>query len=168
MKLQDYQRIQRPFLQYPRWMKIFQAAYLGLPATIYLIYPAVLALLLWRRDHRIWMAGIVPAVVLLAVTMLRRWINAPRPYEQLGVSPLIPKSTKGQSFPSRHCASAMVIGAVLWEISVPLGIYCGLAALAMAFCRVVAGVHYPRDVSAGLAMGLVLGRLGCYLFSVLG
>ena len=45
-------------------------------------------------------AVFVPAFVFLGGTLLRARLNFPRPYEQPGFTPLVPKETHGKSFPS--------------------------------------------------------------------
>jgi undecaprenyl-diphosphatase len=62
------------------------------------------------------------------------------------------------SFPSGHSASAaafaVAVGDVLPTLRWPLRI----AGSVVAFSRVYTGVHYPGDVVAGVASGLVAGR----------
>ena len=54
--------------------------------------------------------GIVTGVPFIAVTLLRRLINAKRPYELLPFYETPPKNKIGKSFPSRHVFSIFVIG----------------------------------------------------------
>lgn len=131
----------------------------------YLLYPALLVMLAWEwvrngcagmpRDFLQALA--VPAVGFVLVSLMRRAINEPRPYEACGIEKLIDKDTQGKSFPSRHSFSIAVIG-MCWLRYVPAaGILILLASLAMAWARVLAGVHYPRDVVCGLALGVLAG-----------
>ena len=62
----------------------------------------------------------VPLLCLFAVSLLRNLIDRKRPYEAGGIFPVIQKKKRGHSFPSRHVASAFVIGTVMlpycvWE-----------------------------------------------------
>ncbi len=52
---------------------------------------------------------IVPFLGFVTLTIVRRIINRPRPYEVDGIPPLIEKDTSGKSFPSRHVFSAYMI-----------------------------------------------------------
>ncbi len=110
-------------------------------------------------------ALIVPGISFVLVTVLRRAIDAPRPYTVFNTPPVIPKDTRGNSFPSRHAFSIFIIGMtfcaccpVPWAGPVILALGCVLAAL-----RVVGGVHFPRDVIAGAALGIALGWIGFWV-----
>ena len=131
----------------------------------YLLYPALLVMLAWEwvRNGCVGMprdflqALAVPAVGFALVSLMRRAINEPRPYEACSIEKLIDKDTQGKSFPSRHSFSIAVIG-MCWLRYVPAaGILILLASLVMAWARVLAGVHYPRDVVCGLALGVLVG-----------
>ena len=131
----------------------------------YLLYPALLVMLAreWVRGDctgtpwNLFQALAVPAVGFVLVSLMRRAINEPRPYEACGIEKLIDKDTQGRSFPSRHSFSIAVIG-MCWLRYVPAaGTLILLASLAMAWARVLAGVHYPRDVVCGLSLGVLAG-----------
>ncbi len=106
-------------------------------------------------------------VPFVAVTLLRRRINAPRPYEVYAFYPLPPKNKRGLSFPSRHAHSAFAIGTALCFSSLTLGgVLLGLALL-MCVARVLLGIHFIRDVLGGALTGAVSTLLGKIIFSVL-
>lgn len=128
-----------------------------LPRCLYAAYPVMLLILALLRDARIWKAILVPAAVFAVVTVIRKAVNAPRPYETLDIQPLIPKNKKGESFPSRHVASAFVLAEAFWYINPFLGLPVGIMALLIALIRPLAGIHFPRDVVAGALLSLVLG-----------
>ena len=81
--------------------------------------------------------------------------------------PVIPKSTKGKSFPSRHVFCVAIIGVTalyaLPKLPV-IGIIILVIAVLMAVLRVCSGVHFPRDVIAGFLCGVLMGAAG-YLFT---
>lgn len=99
----------------------------------------------------------VPFVI---VTLLRRFVNAPRPYELYDFFEIPPKDSLGRSFPSRHAFSAFAIGAALCFIGLPLGIICLTLGLCLGACRVLLGIHFPRDVIAGAIIGTVSSVIG--------
>ena len=89
--------------------------------------------------------------------MGRYLINRKRPYEKFDVPPVIPKDTKGKSFPSRHVFSATVIAMTFLFMSpwMWLGVALLFVALLEGVVRVVSGVHYISDVIAGMVVGIL-------------
>ena len=128
-----------------------------MPYIVFLSYAILLIVLAITWDIRFFRVVLVPAVTFFLVTVFRRAFNFPRPYEKLEISPLIPRNKKGQSFPSRHVASAFLIGCAFWYLSPWLGLPVFLAGAGMAVVRPLAGVHFPRDTVAGAAFGLLFG-----------
>ena len=61
---------------------------------------------------------VVPATGFTALSVFRRYYDAPRPYEVLAIDPLIEKDTMGHSFPSRHTFSLMMIACswCVWNV----------------------------------------------------
>ena len=148
-----------------------------LPAIPFVCYPVLLVLLSVRAFlllragsagtlplmQDIARAILVPGATFWFGTVLRARLNRPRPYQQPGFEPLVPKETQGRSFPSRHALSAAVL-AMVWLYFYPLvGIGMVFVALAICALRVLAGVHYVRDVAAGAALGFALGAIGMWL-----
>lgn len=98
------------------------------------------------------------------LTIVRKKINAPRPYEVLQVQSVKPKSTKGQSFPSRHTFSATMIsgnwiillGLTLDKvIGIPLFIFSLIGLIYIMIIRVLFTFHFPKDILAGLISGII-------------
>lgn len=139
----------------------------GLKYACYLLYPALLAMLAWNWARQGDLQGdvpwdllralVVPAAGFVLVSALRRAINEPRPYEACGIEQLVAKNTHGKSFPSRHVYSIAVIGMCWLRYMPPVGAIILPASLVMAGARVLGGVHYPRDVACGLALGMLVG-----------
>jgi membrane-associated phospholipid phosphatase len=81
------------------------------------------------------------------------------------LSDIIPDARRGRqssspSFPSGHTASAVAFAiAVGTDTPRQIGFGVGTLAAAVAVSRVYVGAHYPGDVLAGAACGLVAGRL---------
>lgn len=73
------------------------------------------------------------------------------------------KETHGQSFPSRHALSAAVLAAVWLSFYPAVGGVMVAVTVAICVLRVLAGVHFPRDVIAGALLGFSLGIVGMRL-----
>ena len=101
--------------------------------------------------------GAVPFVL---VSLFRRFINAPRPYELYDFYGEPPKNKKGKSFPSRHVFSAFLI-ATLWVYINPfVAAASATLGVLLAISRVLTGIHFVRDVACGALIGVIAGTLG--------
>lgn len=63
------------------------------------------------------------------------------------------------SFPSGHSASAAAFATAVSSFAPALGAPLGVAAAAVGYTRVHAGVHYPGDVVAGVLVGASIGQV---------
>ena len=108
----------------------------------------------------------VPLGTVVVVTIIRRVINRPRPYETLDFVPIqyTDKKRGGKCFPSRHCARAGVIAIATLALMPWIGIVMLALSIFVALSRVLAGVHYLVDVLCGLGFGLVVGLIGFWPF----
>lgn len=163
MKHTLYHRIHDYVTQHPSLRQAVVLSTKLLPGIVYAAYPLMLLWLLVFQRQELLRAILVPAIGFLATTWLRAWINAPRPYEQLDIPPISKKDTVGKSFPSRHAACAAVIAVTALHALLPLGIALSIVALLIALSRVLAGVHFLKDVLCGLLLGGVIGWLGMYM-----
>ena len=159
MTSRDYRRLSAPF-RTPGGERAVLWANRVLTGLFFPLYGAMLLSLALGRDARLPRCVLVPGASFLLLSFLRARLNAPRPYEVLDIRPLIPKDTKGNSFPSRHVFSAFVIAMTALWLLPPLGCALLLCGGALALCRVVGGVHWPRDVLAGAAAGVLAGLAG--------
>ena len=79
------------------------------------------------------------------------------------IQPLLVRRKKGQSFPSRHTFSIFMIAMALGYVWMPAGILFLILGALLGSIRVIGGVHFPRDVIAGAAVGIGIGVLGFYI-----
>ena len=109
--------------------------------------------------------------------ILKDLIRRPRPFLTTGYEEmryvvidngLIDTAGLGSSFsfPSGHsqCAGAFFGTLALWLRRKKTIIFCSLAILSVMLSRVYLGVHFPTDVLAGAAVGLVMAFVSSYLF----
>ena len=130
---------------------------------IYLLYPALLVLLYLRHDPRLLPVIVIPGVSFILLSLVRHWINFPRPYEVYDIPPVIDKKTTGHSLPSRHIFCMFLIATTVFYIQPVAGILIGLAGCSLAFGRVIGGVHFVRDVVTGALAGVLCGVIGFYV-----
>lgn len=149
-----YRRFSAPFAKWKQGRAALKWSNLVCALVFYAAYPITLLSLFLCRDPFFIKALLIPAISFVLLSIFRRWINRPRPYETLDIVPLIQKGTLGKSFPSRHIFSAFLIAATIGAIT-PWGYLLFLPAALMAIIRVVGGVHYPSDVLAGAAAALI-------------
>ena len=102
---------------------------------------------------------LVPATGFVILSLFRKKINHPRPYETWDIAPLLDKDSSGQSMPSRHVFSATIISMACLHASLPVGLACLLFSVLLGLVRVLGGVHYPKDVLVGYVCGLLWGFL---------
>lgn len=110
----------------------------------------------WYGDHERGAHAIGLAIAGMAlVTTLKYYFHAPRPPEAVNVIAIA-----GYSFPSGHATTATIGYGILahdMEIGTPLLRYAVAAVLVafVALSRVVLGVHFVRDVLAGVLVGSI-------------
>ena len=91
---------------------------------------------------------------------MRAKLDRPRPYEVYGLEPLIPRESRGKSFPSRHVFSICVIGTSLLYLDPPVGAALLALGALLAAARVLSGVHFLKDVLAGALIGVLSAVIG--------
>ncbi|WP_298992140.1 phosphatase PAP2 family protein [uncultured Pseudokineococcus sp.] len=109
-----------------------------------------------RRRGSWWGAGAAVASAHAASVLVKRVVRRPRP--DLAAAPALVGTPSRLSFPSSHAASTTAAAATLAPLL--LGRRRGAAVgggvvVAMGASRVLLGVHYPSDVLAGCATGLL-------------
>lgn len=168
MNRSQYLRLHNYILAHPMLHRSVTLGVKILPGIVYVVYPLLLlhvlyfALLQGRWDILL-RTFLVPLAGFLLCTILRAGINAPRPYEKLGIPAITHKDTRGKSFPSRHAACASVIAVTTLYLFRPLGIFLLVISVLIVISRVLAGVHFIRDVLTGWLLGAVIGYVGIFL-----
>ncbi len=154
MTKEQYEKLSRPFrTQMPRKRLLAvnkRLTYLG-----YAAYPAMLIHLFFTATDKLPAAVIVPGSGFVLLTLIRKLINKPRPYEVLDIVPIIKKDTRGNSMPSRHVFSMTEIAMTAFLISPVIGGILMIFSLCLACIRVIGGVHYPADVVAGIVSAVM-------------
>lgn len=162
MKKETYRRMTEYFKKRPEKVKQIQWCNKIMTSVVFVSYPVFLLSLLLQKDEFLLPAVAVPASSFVIVSLFRKIINEPRPYEKFGLPPVLEKDTKGQSFPSRHVFSVFVIATTVFVRHPAAGLLLGVLGVLLGALRVVGGVHTPLDVMAGALAGIVCGVFGYY------
>lgn len=124
-----------------------------------MIYLTLLAITYFQEGlgKKIWIYLFVPASGFVILSFLRKKINAPRPYEEWDINPLLDRDSPGQSMPSRHVFSATIISMACLHASLSVGVILLVLSALLGLVRVSGGVHFPKDVVVGYICALVWG-----------
>ena len=158
-----YMAMKTWFEERPRCLSLLRLLASLLTKLVYILYGLGILYLFYGDRSALPRFMGVPLAVFISGSLIRRSINAPRPYEVFETAPLLPKDTRGRSFPSRHVFSSAAIAAAFAGVNPVVGLGMALVCLLIALTRVLGGVHWPKDVLAGLVYGGLLGLLGLYL-----
>ncbi len=139
--------------------------------AVLLLLPVLL--LIFVTDRRRGLAATVLSLAALALSdglsnILKHYFERPRPF--VGMTEVIVLAGRGKSFsmPSAHAANtasaatvlAVMLSALrgrLRRLTAILNGYLLAVVAVIAFSRVYIGVHYPTDVLAGAALGILAG-----------
>lgn len=156
-----YTRISKPWRTKQNGAALLTRIDLWLRIAVAAAYIGMLLWLFVTQSPALLRAIVVPLTAFVLVTGLRIAINAPRPYEAFAIDPLIHKSTRGKSMPSRHMASATIIACtMLWALGPLWGVVGFIACVAIAYVRIVGGVHFPRDIAVAATISIVAAIVG--------
>ena len=124
-----------------------------------IVYLTLLATTYFQEGlgKQVLMYVFIPASGFVILSLLRKKINAPRPYEVWEIIPLLDRDSPGQSMPSRHVFSATIISMACLHASLSAGVILLVLSALLGLVRVLGGVHYPKDVVVGYICALVWG-----------
>lgn len=142
------------FKQHPSHKKVLLLTSKITPLIFFISYIVFIIFVYFNQPDFIFKTISIPAGAFISNTLLRKYINAPRPFEIYEFQPL-KKHRPGQSFPSRHCTSAMVIACTFTYVHLYLGILFIFGALLIGLTRILTGVHFIKDVFGGYAIGIL-------------
>ena len=156
-----YDKTKSSLLRHPQLLQLMRVFNRMMTVLMPLAYLTLLGTSLMSKDlgNDFYAYILVPALGFVLLTLVRKWINQPRPYETWGIVPLLDKDSSGNSMPSRHVFSATIISMACFHASLPVGLILLVLSALLGLVRVLGGVHYPKDVLVGYACGLLLGIL---------
>ncbi len=143
----------------PLFLRLLRAFNRFMTVVMPIVYLTLLATTYLQEGlgKQVWIYLFVPASGFVILSLLRKKINAPRPYEVWEIVPLLDRDSPGQSMPSRHVFSASIISMACMHASLTMGMICLTLSAFLGLVRVLGGVHYPKDVVVGYICALVWG-----------
>ncbi|CQR24873.1 membrane-associated phospholipid phosphatase [Streptococcus varani] len=152
-----YKNLTSSIRQSPLALSLLATFNRSVTKLMYLLYPLLLGYISLNSPNQLLIYILVPGLTFLLVTIIRKVINQARPYEKWSIQPIMTKDTVGQSMPSRHVFSATMISMCFLSFNICLGLVLLILSATLAICRVLGGVHYPKDVIAGMLIGILAG-----------
>jgi len=104
-----------------------------------------------RRQLGVFVALTSMAMSSWVVFIMNDFYFRPRPFEDFDVAMLFYEPTDS-SFPSNAAAAGLGLAFGIWGVNRRLGYFAIAAATLYGVARVYAGVHYPLDILAGVAI----------------
>lgn len=125
--------------------------------TYYIVYPLLLLYLFVKQSEKLLPTILIPLLSIVSITLLRKVLAHPRPYEEYPIDQILEKETQHNAMPSRHVFSATIIAMMCFTVSPILACILLVLAALEGYIRVIGGVHYPRDVIVGYLLGIFFG-----------
>ena len=143
----------------PIFLRLLRVFNRLMTVVIPIVYLTLLATTYFQEGlgRQILIYVFIPASGFVILSLLRKKINAPRPYEEWDIKPLLDRDSPGQSMPSRHVFSASIISMACLHASLTVGFILLVLSAFLGLVRVLGGVHYPKDVVVGYICALVWG-----------
>lgn len=139
-------------------LKVLKSLYKILPLLMVFALPLLVLFKGFRGiDHDFFRMIYIPFFVLVVITILRKVVKKQRPYEKYNTEPVISRDGNGDSFPSRHTASAFIIAMAAIPVSTLVAVTLLIVSLLIGISRILSGVHYISDVVAGAVVSILTG-----------
>ena len=113
-----------------------------------------------RFQHAALKGLVALGVCQLAVALINIVVGRPRPVEQLSDVTVLFYEPINSSFPAHPVATVVALGVVLWSVTHRLGGAVLFLGILLGVGRIIAGLWFPTDVLAGIAIGVLSAWLG--------
>ena len=125
------------------------------------IVVGVLVILFFIKKYRLMVICTAISVFLsrfIITEPIKRIFHIARPYVTLeNAKKLIGENGNYVSFPSGHAAIFFALATAIYFFNKKWGIVAFIAAILVGLARIYVGVHWPIDVLAGAAIGIISG-----------
>ena len=121
-----------------------------------------LLLLIFRRTRRmgVYCAASMLLTLLVVNLCIKPLAARTRPYELIQGLKILVSRPHDYSFPSGHAANSLTCAWTIFRLAPrKYGVPALVLAVLIALSRLYVGVHYPTDVLAGAAIGILLSEV---------
>ena len=125
------------------------------PYIIFVLYGVFSFVELFIRKFNEPEFFIIPLIVFAVVTVIRKKLNGKRPFELYDIPRLI-SHENGEGFPSRHSACCVTISFAILTVCSEAAVLAFIVSAVICATRVLCGVHFVKDVLAGIVSGSIL------------
>lgn len=108
-------------------------------SVYYVVYPILLLYLFIIQSEKKFPTILILLLTIIAVTILRKVVACPRPYEEFQIEQILEKETQRNAMPSRPVFSAAIIAMMYLTISPILTCILLVLAALEGYIRVVGG-----------------------------
>lgn len=136
---------------------------LGEYGALWIVLALILLLRKRTRQSGLALSAGLLGSLLIGNLLLKPLIARPRPCWINESAELLVAAPQDYSFPSGHTLSCFIAATVLLHYDRRLGIPALAIACVVAFSRLYLYVHFPSDVLAGAALGVVIGCFAAWL-----
>ncbi|MGN1133585.1 MAG: phosphatase PAP2 family protein, partial [Oscillospiraceae bacterium] len=130
--------------------------FLGDKGFIWIVMALFLLFIPQTRRMGAYLAVTLVVLTLVNEVGIKSIFQRSRPFIQqpLLIDTVIPHPG-GYSFPSSHSASSFASATTIYKFNKPIGIAAYIVAGFIALSRIYFGVHFPTDILAGAAVGII-------------
>ena len=156
-------KIRKPFMD--RIMKFF--SFLGNKGGIWILTCLLMMLFKSTRLRAFTMSAALIFELTFCNLLIKPFAARLRPFENDKNLNIIIEKPMDYSFPSGHTAASFAGAAVIIYFFTVMGIIAYIIAFMIAFSRLYLLVHYPTDVFAGAAIGIICSIFAVHIISLL-
>lgn len=135
---------------------------------VFFLVAFVFIYLFGGNDYDNWQFVLVQSAVafflarVVIITIINLFYKRERPYQKFSLNPITSnflsfKTTRPNSFPSRHTLAYMAVAAVIVMYYPVIGAGLVVVSILAGVGRIVLGYHWPSDVIVGAILGYLVG-----------